>query len=106
MATREEHSWKLRQQNEPRFFGGRNVGFFGDMWQFPPVRQSAIFSDPFRCKADIEEEKILALFWTKGVDSIRQFYELTTEVRCKDPWISLISKPNSLCRKPVLRGCP
>ena len=85
--------YKLRPDGEERPFGGLNLGIFGDWWQLPPVRQTPLFANPFG-RHDSGVQKALAMFWSRGVDSLNRVRELTQEQRCRDPWLSLF-----------LRGC-
>ena len=58
------------------------------MWQFRPVNATAIFDNPFKSHVSSGVQKIMAAFWTRSADSINCFRELSTERRCKDPWLS------------------
>ena len=62
------------------------MGFTGDMWQFPPVRQTPFFNNPMNVPSSSSMQKISAMFWAKDVDSLNCFHELTLEHRCKDVW--------------------
>ena len=62
--------------------------FFGDCHQLPPVMSKAIFSNPFETNLEHSEQRILRQFWRKDEDSLTQFFELTEEIRCEDPWLS------------------
>ena len=45
---------------EPRAWGGINILFFVDFWQLPPVRQTAIFHNPFEvAKPDHRVNRIM-----------------------------------------------
>ena len=87
-STRETHSWALREDGSERCWGGMNVAFCGDFWQFRPINATAIFDNPFTTQGDAILERMLRMFWTKSEDSLNWFHELTKEVRCKDPWLS------------------
>ena len=60
----------------------------GDMWQFKPVKATAIFNNPLKSYPSAGVQGIMAAFWSKSEDSMHQFRELSTERRCKDPWLS------------------
>ena len=51
-STRDKGTWKLRSTREIRPFAGMNVVITGDMWQFPPVKATAILQNPF-CPAAV-----------------------------------------------------
>ena len=75
-----------------RPFGGINVGFFGDMWQLPPVRQRSICSNPFRELNNHHAKKMTAFFW--GQDPCNGLtakpFELKVSKRIKDAWYSSV----------------
>ena len=58
------------------------------MWQFRPVNATAIFDNPSKSYVSSGVQDIMAAFWTNPEDSINCFRELSTERRCKDPWLS------------------
>jgi len=91
-AIREQHSWALRGHDDVRGWGGMNLGFCGDMWQFRPVRATAIFDNPFTSKGLSAVDNILSMFWTKGPNAVTKIFELTQERRCKDAWLSYFLK--------------
>lgn len=76
---------KLTQKT--RCWGGVNLFQAGDMWQFKPVKATAIFNIPLKAYPSAGVNGIMAGFWSKSEDSINLFRELTTERRCKDPWL-------------------
>ena len=93
-STREQNagvSYKVRPDGVERPFGGINLGVFGDWWQLPPVQQTPLFTNPYR-KHDHGVQRSLAMFWSRGEDSLTQVRELTREQRCKDPWLSTFLK--------------
>ena len=47
-STRDKATWKLRPNGESRPFAGVNLILTGDLWQFPPVKATAIFQNPFQ----------------------------------------------------------
>ena len=49
-----------------RPFGGLNIVFAGDLWQLPPVRASAIFSNPFKRRDNSAEQVALCMFGGMG----------------------------------------
>ncbi|CAK8992422.1 unnamed protein product [Durusdinium trenchii] len=46
-SIRDKDTWKLRPGGEKRPFAGLNLILTGDLWQFPPVKATAIFQNPF-----------------------------------------------------------
>ena len=71
-----------------RPFGGINLVLGGDLWQLPPVRSNAIFSNPFKSGYSAEEQKIMKMIWRKDdVDSIQKTFVLTQPMRTDDPWL-------------------
>ena len=44
---RDSHIWALRKRNEKRCFGGLNLCFSGDLWQFRPIKLTPIYDNPF-----------------------------------------------------------
>ena len=94
---RERGTWARRQlQNSADFqiraWGGINLGMAGDFWQFTPVQDTAIFSNPFATYTLATTQDMLKSFWTREQDSIQTFLQLTEEIRCKDPWLSYFLK--------------
>ena len=81
-----------------RLFGGINIIFCGDLWQLPPVKDVALFSDPRRKqngeKYDAGEQRIHKMFWQcnekNNVDKIGRLFELHQTNRCKDPWLQAV----------------
>ena len=61
--------------------------FCGDFWQLPPVKNNALFSNPYAGGYSFEEQKILKMFWRKDADSIQQTFELRQSMRTDDPWM-------------------
>ena len=41
-STRAEHAWAMRSATRERRWGGVNVVYCGDFWQFRPVKASSI----------------------------------------------------------------
>ena len=41
-STRQEHTWAMRSATRERRWGGVNVVYCGDFWQFRPVRATSI----------------------------------------------------------------
>ena len=94
-STRLENTWATGLRTEDgklvkktRVWGGLNVFQAGDMWQFKPVKATAIFNSPLKAYPSAGVNGIMAAFWSKSEDSINTFRELTSERRCKDPWLS------------------
>ena len=48
---------------------------------------------------------VYAMFWTRDINSINQFLELTTERRCKDEW-STFSNEKDLTRHEHMSDLP
>ena len=89
---RESHTWAMRSKYEQRCFGGVNVCFAGDLWQFRPIQQTPIYNDPFKGYALSSTQRMLAMFWSDEADAVQELFELTTEHRCKDEWLSFFLK--------------
>ena len=68
---------------EPRAWGGVNLLLFTDMWQLPPVRQIALFDKPFT-QTDHRVQRIMGMVWSKDIDGINKFIELTQAKRQKE----------------------
>ena len=88
-----------RQRQQPFPFGGINMVFAGDVWQLPPVKDSAIFSNPVQKKSDGEhyeagEQRIFSMFWDckdpREPDTITQLHELVECKRTKDRWLHAV----------------
>jgi hypothetical protein len=75
------HPYARRRNGSKRPFGGINMGLAGDLWQLPPVRASAIFSNPYKKGYSFQEQKIFKMFWKKTEDSIQQTFLLTRSMR-------------------------
>ena len=89
-STRQEHTWAMGERTQlgkrirtVRSWGGVNLFEAGDMWQFKPVRATAIFNNPFKSYTNAGMQGIMTAFWSKSADSINRFPELTTERRCR-----------------------
>ena len=77
-----------RKNGTPRPFGGMNIVFCGDWWQLPPVKASAMFSNPFVQGYTHAEQRIQGMFWRREADSVTHVFELTEEHRFKnDAWL-------------------
>ena len=87
-STRQEHTWAMRPDGTVRSWRGVNLFEAGDMWQFRPVNATAIFCNSYKSYVSFGVQGIIAAFWTQTEDSINCFRELSTERRCKDPWLS------------------
>ena len=81
------HPYAARGRSR-RPLGGLNFIFAGDLWQLPPVRAAAIFSNPFKKTYSFEEQKGLKMFWSKGFDSVAHTFLLTRSMRTKDIWLN------------------
>ena len=67
-------------------FGGINIIFSGDLWQLPPVKGKAIFTNPFKKGLSAGEQKIAKMFW-QIEDGPQAVFELTVNQRAKDKWL-------------------
>ena len=97
-----QHPYAFRdaaRRKDPRPFGGINLAFAGDLWQLPPVRDTAIFANPERKASgemhDAGEQRILSMFWdshdARKPDSIQKLYELTVNKRNDgDEWLDAV----------------
>ena len=99
-ATRKKRSWKCRDTTHERPFGGVNFLCAGDFWQFPAVRATSLFQNPFSKGVSVQVANLHRLFWTHGEDGMQRLFELTKEHRCVDPWLSHV------LLKPGMGGCP
>ena len=61
--------------------------FAGDLWQLPPVRATAIFSNPCVQGYSLEVQRIFKMFWQEGEDAIQRTFQLTQSTRTCDPWL-------------------
>ena len=80
--------WKCRDTTHERPFGGVNFLCAGDFWQFPAVRATSLFQNPFSKGVSVQVANLHRLFWTHGEDGMQRLFELTKEHRCVDPWLS------------------
>jgi hypothetical protein len=77
--------YKKRADGSSRQCGGLNVLLFGDWWQLPPVRSTALFDRPSSGNTLLAAEG-LRYIWSRERDSLRGVWELTEPMRCNDPW--------------------
>ena len=91
-ATRTKGTWKNNGKGEARPFGGLNLILTGDLWQFPPVKATAIFQNPFAGGTSCQVAGLQKVLWSRTESGIHALFELTTEQRCVDPWLSLVLK--------------
>ena len=89
-ATRTKGTWKNNGKGEARPFGGLNLILTGDLWQFPPVKATAIFQNPFAGGASCQVAALQKVLWSRTESGLHALFELTTEQRCVDPWLSLV----------------
>ena len=93
-GTTSTHPYKFRRfqgkdHKELRRFGGINLFLLGDFWQLPPVGDVQIMANPFRGASlySAMMSRSVALFWSKGSDSIQTLFELTVNNRSgQDSW--------------------
>ena len=89
-VCRTSHAYARRADRTWRSFGGVNVLCFGDWWQLPPVKATAIFSNYF-AKHENVERQMLRHFWERDTDGFTTLFELTHAYRFdKDPWLEQI----------------
>lgn len=91
-ATRAKGTWKLNAKGVARPFGGLNLIITGDMWQFPPVKATAMFQNPFLKTSSFQVQALQKFFWSHDTSGIAHLFELTKEQRCCDPWLSYVLK--------------
>ena len=89
-AVRAKHSWKCRTTGTPRPFAGINILLAGDCWQFPAVKATSIFHNPFKHGQSVQVANLQKVLWAHDRAHIQQLFELTQEHRCVDPWLSAI----------------
>ena len=77
--------YKKRPDGSVRPFGGLNVLLFGDWWQLPPVRSTALFDRP-SAGSTLLAAHGLGLLWSRDRNSVQRVRELTQPMRCSDPW--------------------
>ena len=63
----------------------------GDFWQLHPVTGTFLATNPSEIPAG-RAQNALNLFWTEGLDTIRNFWPLTEVMRCADPWYNTFLK--------------
>ena len=91
-ATRPKQSWKLRKSGAVRPFAGLNVLIAGDCYQFPAVKATSIFQNPFKSGQSIAVTQLQKILWTHNQANVQHLFELTQEHRCTDPWLSAVLK--------------
>ena len=91
-ATRPKQSWKCRKNGTVRPFAGLNVLLAGDCWQFPAVKATSIFQNPFKSGQSLAVATLQKMLWTHNQTNMQRLFELTQEHRCVDPWLSAILK--------------
>ena len=91
-AVRPKNSWKCRKSGAVRPFAGINVLIAGDCWQFPAVKATSIFQNPFRSGQSLSVTALQKILWTHNQNNVQHLFELTKEHRCTDPWLSAILK--------------
>ena len=74
----------------PRPFAGINILLAGDCWQFPAVKATSIFHNPFKHGQSVQVANLQKVMWTHDRANIQHLFELTQEHRCVDPWLSAI----------------
>ena len=79
-----------RTTGTPRPFAGINILLAGDCWQFPAVKATSIFHNPFKHGQSVQVANLQKVLWTHDRANIQHLFELTQEHRCVDPWLSAI----------------
>ena len=80
-------AFKHHPDGSIRMFGGYNVMTFGDMFQIPPIPDSAALFLPPKPEKSEREKKALDFFWSEDGDGLNFFVELTEQMRVRDdPW--------------------
>ncbi len=64
-----------------RMFGGYNVMTFGDMFQIPPIPDSAALFLPPKPGKSERAKKALEFFWVEEGEGLNLFVELTEQMR-------------------------
>ena len=81
---------KTKARAEQRLWGGINFVAFGDFWQIPPVKATALYANPFK-KHLQGAMRILMNFWTDRPDGITHLFELPVNMRSGDDiWFSAL----------------
>ena len=83
-AVRVNGTYKKRPDGSTRPFGGVNLIMCGGFWQLQPVGGTFLADNPLGA-CGLAEQAML-LFWDQSPNSIRNFWDLTKVMRCKDPW--------------------
>ena len=88
-VVRSNGSYKFRRwpdvaRQNARVFGGINVILCADFWQLKPVGGIYLCSNPLEAVGVARQT--LNMFWGTGVDSIRNVWQLTEVVRCREVW--------------------
>ena len=71
-------------------FGGCNLVLAGDFWQFPAVRATSVFHNPWAKTRSFGVAAMQRFLWTHSVENMAHLFELTKEQRCVDPWLSFV----------------
>jgi hypothetical protein len=91
-ARKELYKYRRSGQakDRDRPFGGLNMLLFGDWWQLSPVRATPLFANPF-LQYSHQVQRMLAMFWSKDMDSVQEMIELTVNKRSGDDvWLSTV----------------
>ncbi|CAK9060177.1 unnamed protein product, partial [Durusdinium trenchii] len=91
-GVRPKNSWKCRKSGVARPFAGLNVLLAGDCWQFPAVKATSLFQNPFKSGQSLAVAALQKILWTHNQNNVQHLFELTQEHRCTDPWLSVILK--------------
>ena len=89
-AVRDKGTWKLRGPKDPRPFGGLHLVVAGDFWQFPAVKATSLFHNPFAKNLGVQVQTLLQFFWNRNNENMNALFELTKQHRCQDPWLSAV----------------
>ena len=74
-STRDKGTWKLGPKAAVRPFGGVNLVITGDMWQFPPVKATAIYQNPFLPSGSFQVNALQHFFWTHSNTCIPHLFD-------------------------------
>jgi hypothetical protein len=63
-GVRERNTFKVTQDGESRLLAGRNLLFFVDWWQLPPVLATSLSQNPFAKTHSSSVQQMLSIFWS------------------------------------------